>query len=311
MRILFLTFNFPYPAISGAAIKTLSLLDYLRRDHDVRCLSLRHGPLSPEQQNWAEGLGGLRTVELDKGRNAWSLLLSYAARVPLRIERNRSDDMARLVNTQIGDFQPDALFADGLSMAQYLPEDYPGLKLLHEHNAEYLIWQRQSELETGPRRWLAAREATRLRRYEASALPSLRCRVRRFGGRPARLLALGADPGRLRILPNIPDRVSSISPAPVFAESEPTILYFGTLSWQPNIEGLDRLLTSVFPRVRRKRPETRLIVAGAGARPPWRSASQHGGRRVHRRGRGSRAAVSRARVSSMRLAAAAAPGSKY
>ena len=38
MRILFLTFQFPYPAISGASIKTLSLLDYLRRDHDVHCL---------------------------------------------------------------------------------------------------------------------------------------------------------------------------------------------------------------------------------------------------------------------------------
>ena len=267
MRILFLTFQFPYPAISGASIKTLSLLDYLRREHDVRCLSLRRDPLSPEQQNWADGQGGLRTVELDKGRNAWSLLLSYAARVPLRIERNRSGEMARLVNAQIGEFQPDAIFADGLSMAQYVPEGYPGLKLLHEHNAEYLIWQRQSELETGPRRWLAAREATRLRRYEASALARFDLVFTVSEDDRRQLLALGAVPDRVRILPNIPDLSLIDLPAPDFADTAPVILYFGTLSWQPNIEGLERLLTSIFPVVRGQVPEARLVVAGAGASP--------------------------------------------
>jgi glycosyltransferase involved in cell wall biosynthesis len=267
MRILFITFQFPYPAISGASIKTLSLLDYLRRDHDVRCLSLRRGPPSREQQEWAEGLGGIRTVELDKGRNAWSLLLSYAAGVPLRIERNRSGEMARLVNAQIGEFQPDVLFADGLSMAQYVPEQYPALKLLHEHNAEYLIWQRQSDLETGPRRWLAASEAARLRRYEAAALDRFDIVFAVSQDDGQELLALGADPGRLRILPNIPDPALLEMPPPVFTDTAPVILYFGTLSWEPNIEGLERLLTSILPAVRGEVPEARLLVAGVGASP--------------------------------------------
>src|SRR6266511_6014599 len=170
MRILFLAFQFPYPPVNGASIKTLSLIDYLRRDHELRVVSLRRAALSPAQEGWAGSLGGVRTVALDKPRNAWSLLSSYAARVPLRIERNRSAEMARLVNIEIGAFQPEVLFVDGLSMAQYVPQGFPGLRFLHEHNAEYVIWQRQSEIETGPRRWVASREATRLRRYEALAI---------------------------------------------------------------------------------------------------------------------------------------------
>jgi polysaccharide biosynthesis protein PslH len=267
MRILFLTFQFPYPAISGASIKTLSLLDYLRRHHDVRLVSLRRGPPSAEQQTWAEGLGGVATVPIDKPRNVWTLLLSYADRVPLRIERNRSGEMARLVNTQIGEFQPEVLFTDGLSMSQYVPQGYPGLKLLHEHNAEYLIWQRQSDLETGPRRWVAAREAVRLRRYEAAALQQFDIVFAVSEDDRQVLVELGADPGRLRVLPNIPDPALLELLAPAFADTDPVILYFGTLSWQPNIEGLERLLTSIFPEVRRKLPEARLVVAGAGASP--------------------------------------------
>src|SRR6266542_5072336 len=100
MRIIFLTFQFPYPPISGAAIKTLSLLDHLLPNHEVHLVSLRRGPLTKAQKEWAAILDGLQTVELNKPRNAWSLLSSYIARVPLRIERNRSGKMARLVDAE-------------------------------------------------------------------------------------------------------------------------------------------------------------------------------------------------------------------
>ena len=76
---------------------------------------------------------------------------------------------------------------------------------------------------------------------------------------------LGADPDRVRILPNLPDPALLDLPAPVFETTEPVVLYFGTLSWLPNIEGLQRVLTSVFPEVRHRVPDARLVVAGLGA----------------------------------------------
>jgi len=273
MRILFLAFQFPYPPVNGASIKTLSLIDYLRRSHEVRVVSLRRGALLPAQEAWAGSLGGIRTVALDKPRNTWSLLSSYAARVPLRIERNRSGEMARVVNAEMSSFLPEVLFVDGLSMAQYVPPGFHGLRFLHEHNAEYVIWQRQSEIETGPRRWVASREAARLRRYEASALHRFDVVFAVSEDDRLTLLDLGAGPDRVRILPNLPDRALLDTPAHVFEDTESVVLYFGTLSWQPNIEGLERILTSVFPEVRRRVPEARLVVAGVGASPLLRVRS--------------------------------------
>jgi len=267
MRIIFLTFQFPYPPFSGAAIKTLSLLDHLRANHEVDLLSLRREPLTSAQEEWAANFDGVQTVELNKPRNAWSLLSSYTARLPLRIERNRSGRMARLVNAQLDALRPDVLFVDGLSMAQYVPERLRRRAILHEHNAEYVIWQRQREIESGVRRWVASREAARLRRYEASV-------VRQFGTVFAvsqddrqTLIELGAEPSGVGVLPNVPDRTLLDKPAPGFADTGAVILYFGTLSWQPNIEGLERILTTIFPAVRRQVPEARLIVAGVGASP--------------------------------------------
>src|SRR5262249_39358138 len=146
--------------------KTLSLVDYLKADHAVHVLSLRRDSISEAQQHWAARLDGIRTVELNKPRNAWSLLSSYLARVPLRIERNRSAKMARLVCQELRAVRPNVLFVDGLSMAQYLPQHLRRQAILHEHNAEYVIWQRQGEIEFGLRRWIAIRESVRLRRYE-------------------------------------------------------------------------------------------------------------------------------------------------
>ena len=67
------------------------------------------------------------------------------------------------------------------------------------------------------------------------------------------------------VLPNIPDRTLLDRAAPSFTDTGPVILYFGTLSWQPNIEGLERILTAVLPGVLQQVPEARLIVAGVGA----------------------------------------------
>ncbi|MEE8369978.1 MAG: glycosyltransferase family 4 protein, partial [Dehalococcoidia bacterium] len=79
------------------------------------------------------------------------------------------------------------------------------------------------------------------------------------------LLGLRATPERIRLLPNLPDPALLERPPLSFAAAEPALLYFGTLSWQPNIEGLEYLMRDVFPLLRQRLPELRLVIAGKGA----------------------------------------------
>jgi glycosyltransferase involved in cell wall biosynthesis len=150
-------------------------------------------------------------------------------------------------------------------MAQYLPDDFKGMRILHEHNAEYRLWERQAALDSGVSKRMALREATRVKRYEQAALARFDVIFAVSDQDRRSLRELGADAAKLRILPNIPDRALLDVPAPKFERTEPLVLYLGTLSWQPNIEGVERFLASVFPMVRARVPETRLIVAGRGA----------------------------------------------
>ncbi len=266
MRILFLASEFPFPPDSGGRIKTHSLLEHLRARHSLHLLCFRRGPLDARQERWAAGLAKVETIPLFRGRNALNLARSYLSRLPLSIERNRHPLMADAVHRACADAGPDAIFCDGWLMAQYIPRDWPGIKLLHEHNAEHILWQRQAAMERNPlRRWLVRHESHRVLRYESSILPLFDAVFAVSEQDRAALLGIGADPARTWILPNLPEPHLLLQPAPSFASSAPLVLYFGTLSWLPNLQGLDRLLSDVWPMVRRACPEATLAIAGRGA----------------------------------------------
>jgi len=265
VRILFLTSRLPYPADDGGRIKTLSILEYLRPRHDLAVFCFRPQALNDEESRWANE-HNVTTIPLIRGRNPLNLARSYVGGLPLSIERNRSPSMRDAVLRATGSNAFEAAFIDHWLMAQYLPADFVGLKLLHEHNAEYVMWQRQAELEPNPLlRPLVRLEARRVRSYEANVLGRFDVAFAVSEADRRALIAIGAKPSRMHILPNLPDPGLLDRPALKFADTEPVILYFGTLSWRPNIEGLEYFMGSVLPLVRKRIPEARLLIAGKGA----------------------------------------------
>ncbi len=265
MRVLFLASELPHPADSGGAIKTSSILAYLRRRHEVHVVCFERRPLTQEQVRWCAEFDAVETLPLNRGRTPLNLARSYMRGIPLSIERNRSARMEELVSQRLRDGGYDAAFVDGWLMAQYLPAEFDRLRLLHEHNAEHVMWRRQAERERNPLvKALIRLEYRRVRRYEAAILPRFDTVFAVSEADRQSLIELGAEPERLRVLPNLPDPELLERPALSFA-TEPVILYFGTLSWPPNVEGLEYLLNDVFPALRERMPEARLLIAGKGA----------------------------------------------
>lgn len=269
MRVLFLTPELPHPADSGGTIKTSAILAYLGQRHNVHVLCFRRRPLTQEQTRWCATMDQVETVSLNRGRSFVNLVRSYLRGIPLSIERNRSEQMSELVSRRLREGDYDAVFVDSWLMAQYLPAKPPGLALLHEHNAEHVMWHRQAQRERNPLlRVLIRLEHQRVRSYEASILPRFDIVFTVSGADRDALTELGVEPERLRVLPNLPEPSLLERPGLSFAATEPMILYFGTLSWQPNLQGLEHFLRTVFPLVRQRMPEVRLVIAGKGA-PSW------------------------------------------
>ncbi len=265
MRVLLLTPELPFPAESGGTIKTASILHHLRKRHEVDLLCFRRRPLTDAQTRWCNEMGSVEAVPLSRGRNPLNLLRSYLSGLPLSVERNRSASMARLASDHLQRGH-DVAFVDSWLMAQYLPHGFARPSLLHEHNAEYRLWQRQADREANPLlRGLLRLEARRVRRYEVAVLPRFATIFAVSEADRRALAALGAQPDRLRLLPNLPDPALLERLPLSFESTEPVVLYFGTLSWQPNLEGLSYFLREVFPHVRKRIPDVSFVIAGRGA----------------------------------------------
>ncbi len=272
MRLLFLTPLFPYPPVSGGLVKTWTILAHLsQQGHQVDVLCFRKGSLSPAQEAFA--------LPLDQPRTPVNLVRSYLARLPLSVYRNQSPSMRALVTVRLARHSYDLLFIDHWLMAQYLPADFSGPSLLHQHNAEHLLWRHEAMTTRNPGRRLALTiEYRRVRDYQASILPRFRWVLAVSEPDRQALVALGAPPERAQVLPNVPDPRLLTQPPLPFAGLPPNVLYLGTLSWLPNSRGLADFLRNDYPLLRRAMPPTRFIIAGSDP-PPWlrRTARQQPG----------------------------------
>jgi polysaccharide biosynthesis protein PslH len=263
MRVLFATPRALGDPRSGGTIKSAALLTHLELRHEVDVVCFVPPGERPAAR-WERATGRTVAVPLDRPRSLGRLLASYALRLPLSIERNRSAAMSRAVDALIASRRHDAVLVDGWLMAQYLPTRFAGLALLHEHNAEHVMWRRQADLERSPmRRAVVRAEASRVRRYEAGIVRLFDVVFAVSEHDRAALLALGAPPP-VPVLANVPDQTLLDRP-PLDPVPEPVLLFLGTLSWQPNVEGLTRFLHGGFPALRREVKGARLIVAGSGA----------------------------------------------
>jgi glycosyltransferase involved in cell wall biosynthesis len=174
--------------------------------------------------------------------------------------------MAALVAEKLSGERLDAVFVDHWLMAQYLPAGFSGRKLLHEHNAEFLIWQREAAAARNPLvGWLLRREHRRVRAYESQILGQFDTVFAVSEPDRQALIALGTPADGARVLPNLPDPALLDAPGLAFERTAPVALFLGTLSWKPNIDSATRMLRDIFPQVHARLPETRLVVAGRDA----------------------------------------------
>jgi sugar transferase (PEP-CTERM/EpsH1 system associated) len=115
----------------------------------------------------------------------------------------------------------------------------------------------------GPRRWLFRTEGKRLRRLE-QGLPSWTCGVAVTTRVEAELYESFAGAGTARVVANGVD-LDYFQPAEPAAE--PVCVFVGALDYRPNVDGVVWFCRHVWPGLRARRPDTRLMLVGRRPAP--------------------------------------------
>ena len=205
-------------------------------------------------------LSNFISQELNVSRSAKNLLLSSLQGIPLNLYRNKSSILKDKIEVIANEY--DAIFCDHYVMFQYVPENFKGKIILHEHNCEYLIWQRFSQLENKFAKRLALLDqARRIKKYE-----QLICRksdvILAAPNDIDELAKIGADRNKFVETYHLGDDNLLHSPELNFDETEKSLLYIGTLSWEANIDGLLWFLKDIWKLITQQHPDIKLYIVG-------------------------------------------------
>lgn len=266
-RILFLAQLLPYPPVCGGTIRSFNILKRLCSNHDVTLLSFSRRPKDHDNAGFLSRFcSSVKTVPMVRSGFAdarWAAR-SLLKRSSFIVDRDYVGEMRAEVDTVLSNIKFDLIYIDHLQMFQYVKDKNLCPKLLDEHNVEWKIIKRISQAEHGARKWFAAQEWPKLKRYELTAcaecdavstvteMDKTTLQAESSSLNNVRRIPIGVDPKEFRAVGPSKDSRNIISVA--------------TMSWPPNIDSMLHFCSNIYPLIKEQTPEARLIIAGS--RPP-------------------------------------------
>lgn len=245
---------FPLPPSTGGSKRAVRLLEAMQRAGLVPCVVAMERPSDLQLDDAASR--GWRVVT-----PASEQPISPAARLALHV---RGDVEARSpeLGERIRALARDAAFVqfEEILTFQYAGSVPSGVAVvMSSYNVDSLA---RFPAAAGLRPWYQKLRMQRAERAAALRADAVLCvsdfdrrHFERIGARRTLLVPNGVDPALLEI------------PASAPAADDQEILFFGTLTYPPNLDGITRFLERSWPAVAARRPGARLRIVGVGPAP--------------------------------------------
>jgi glycosyltransferase involved in cell wall biosynthesis len=264
MKILFVSPYLPSRR-AGSPVRLRGLMTNLAKSHSLSIVSLVRPAEDPalldEVRSYCDlavtipnerfGLTGAR-------KRAFQLRTALSTRSSFHAVHHRADFQAAL-DQVLERNSYDLIQVENCFMTQYrFPRELP--VVVDEHNVDYEILTRTAAVVTAqPRRAFNQLDALKLRAEEERSWRTAdACAV--TSPHDEELVRQAAPHTRVAVVPNAVDTEFF---TPRATTSEPTtVLFFGTLSYYPNTDGLLSFVRTVMPILRRSHPAIRLLVVG-------------------------------------------------
>lgn len=272
MKVLFLTPELPYPPDRGASIRTFNLMKHLSSGHEIHLLSFstresalaQAGPLF----DLCSQVNALPAPHRSTLERFFSVLFSPLPDMALRLPSAEFESKLKSLLHKEGF---DLVQVEAIEMARYIPAVMESPNPLHlifdDINAEYLLQRRAFETDLRHLRWLGASYSLvqwcKLRRYEAWAC-----------GQADQVVAVSeADREALRgLAPGlpvsvVPNGVDTRYYQPAEGETDGSLVFTGKMDFRPNVDGILWFYKRVWPLVKERLPQARLLVVGRNPSP--------------------------------------------
>lgn len=156
--------------------------------------------------------------------------------------------------------KPDLVLFDYAQSLAMAPSSVGAPHVFFAHNVETEILERHAKTASGPMKHVWAREAAKMRRFEAQACKTAAGVIavsgrdaeifrREFGARAAHAIPTGVDCEYFDFLP--PPETAP-----------PTLVFTGSMDWKANQDGIFWFMDEVWPLIAAKRADASVVVIG-------------------------------------------------
>jgi len=273
MRVLALTHRTPFPPDKGDKIRTHHLLSGVAAlGAEVHVVAFAEPPSDlSHAARLRRRFASVTLIPLEMRWQRVRALPALLGRAPLTVPVFDHPAMHAAVNERVRDLRPDVIFAESTSMAPYALA-HPEVPLVMDYvDADSAKWRAYAETAGLPQRWVYAREARTLARFEREV--AARATISVITAERERALLEEIAPGRgVRVLANGVD-TDYFTPRAAPSSSR-ALVFFGAMDYGANIEAATTLVREVLPQVRARYPEARVVIAGARPTPEVRRLAE-------------------------------------
>jgi glycosyltransferase involved in cell wall biosynthesis len=271
LKILFAALTVPFPPTNGHRVRNSTLLRAMAEEgHAVSLVAFAEPPELRDPQA-AHG-GTCHTVDLvpapDTGRRSGTRPLARLVALPRPLPygavRYRSQAMTGIIALHLARTAFDALIVDDIYLSSNVPDHTQVVTLLNKHDLTEVILERYLAHESNPaKRAYAWLECQKIRRLSDHVMRKsagiLACSEIDRAEILARLPA-----ARVAIVPNV---VPTDLPTGQCVDDGRTVLFSGSMDFQPNIDGVQFFVSKVLPALHSRVPSVRFVVEGRNPSP--------------------------------------------
>lgn len=160
----------------------------------------------------------------------------------------------------------DIVLVDHLEIFDQIPEKLGKPIAYHSHNAEHVLWEELAKLKgTFFSKWIYDWEASRVKVLERYAVRKSNITFAAPNDKEKLLTIQGLEESMFRNTYHLGNDELLELPTIDLATNGKKVFYAGTLSWEPNRDGLHWFLLEVWPKVLENDPDAEFHVCGKGA----------------------------------------------
>lgn len=261
MRILYLCHRFPYPPKRGGKIRPFNMIRHLAASHEVVVASLARSPVEAEE---GRGLAAhCARIEMTTVRNAFQvgrMIARLPNREPSSFGFFHSPALARRIRVLLATESFDLIFVHCSSVAHYVRHVRGIPKILDFGDMDSQKWLDYARIKPFPISLGYRLEGIKLEAEEKRLARDfdLCTTTTRAEWRTLVDYRSGAPTDWF------PNGVDSEYFAPASEPYDPdTIAFIGRMDYYPNQECMVRFCREVFPRIRARRPDAKILIVGA------------------------------------------------